>query len=121
MLVHRKLKIKHIEYEFILLFYVYRTDMNFNSPQNLSASVGHLNQTYTFIEVFDTSADGRSGGLIHLNSGGIGHRTFFITIYPIAAQHPISVNVVAYSMDTINGGTNFRLGRFLPSLQLAYG
>lgn len=82
--------------------------------------ITHLNQTYTFVEVFDTSADGRSGGLIQFVSGGVGYSEFRISIFPISPNHPIRIIVVAYSLDTINGGNNLRVGRFLPSYQLLH-
>lgn len=83
--------------------------------------IDHLNQTYTFVEVFDTSEDGRSGGLIQFVSGGVGYSEFRISIFPLSPDHPIRIVVVAYSLDTIYGGRNFRLGgHFVPNLHLLH-
>lgn len=85
---------------------------------SMRGHIGQLNQTFTFVEVFDTSADGQSGGLVRFNSGGVGFSEFNITVIPVSPDSSISVYVVAYSLDIINGGNNFRVGRFLPWFDL---
>lgn len=98
----------------------YRTIINFGSRINLRGHIFHLNQTYTFVEVFDMSPDGRSGGLIQFVSGGVGYSEFRISIFPVSPAHPIRIVVVAYALDAINGGNNFRIGRFVPNLHLLH-
>lgn len=81
-------------------------------------NISHLNQTYTFIETFDTSEDGVSGGLVQLIAGGIGSKEFQLSVKPVSADHHIFMYIVdAYAEDEKNGGQNFRHGRYLPGLE----
>lgn len=80
---------------------------------NIEAS----NYTFTFIQTFDTSADGFSGGYVELIDGGNGTKQFTLAVTPVANQN-ISLYIVAYADNLINAGRNFRFGDYRPALTL---
>lgn len=81
-------------------------------------NIGHLNQTFTLIQAFDTSDDGQSGGLITLIEGGVGTDEFVLSVEPLSASLPLRLYIVAYAVEEINGGSNFRIGTFRAGLEL---
>lgn len=79
--------------------------------------------TFTFIEVFDTSVDGQSGGFVRLGSGignGIGTRRIILVITPVRPGANVSLFLVGYSEDLVNGGQTFMHGRMTPDLSPLY-
>lgn len=77
---------------------------------------GYLN-TFTFVEVFDTSADGVSGGTVRLVEGGIRTSTMILVVQPVRPSAPVSLFIVAYGHNLYEGGQNFRIGRMVPGLE----
>lgn len=80
-------------------------------------------RTFTYVEVFDTSADGQSGGRVRLGSGGnngIGYRRIIVVIEPVRPGADISLFLVAYSEDRYQGGASFLSGRITPDLRPLY-
>lgn len=73
-------------------------------------------KVYTFIEAFDRSPNG-DGGLVQLTSGGIGKSYFDLAVRSVAPGVAVNVTFVAYSVDELNGGQNFRLGTWKPGME----
>lgn len=80
-------------------------------------NIESLNQTFTFIETFDSSDDGVSGGLVQLVSGGIGSGVFQLSVTPLSPNQPIRLYIVAYAEDEQNAGRNYRFGRYQAGLE----
>lgn len=75
------------------------------------------NVSITFIETFDTSEDGVSGGLIQLIDGGIGDSGFRIGVQPLSANHPLRIVIVAYYESPQSDGRHYRFGHYRPGLE----
>lgn len=76
---------------------------------------------FTFLEVFDTSADGQSGGTVHLSANSIGSNRIVLAIQPVRPGGSVSLFIVGYSEDYFEGGNSFLFGRFFPGYEIIYG
>lgn len=78
---------------------------------------------FSFVEIFDTSSDGESGGRVRLGSGlnnGIGTQSLIFVINSVRPGAAISVFIALYFEDIYLGGQSFLAGRMAPGLQPLY-
>lgn len=103
----------------IVFIFHFRININSTGPGYfVVGNIGHLNQTFTFIQAFDTSDDGNHGGYVTLIEGGVGTDEFVLSVEPLSADLPLRLYIAAYAVDPINGGSNFRVGTYRAGLVL---
>lgn len=106
----------------LLMFY----SMNINHPNLvddlLTLNVKHYGSdwSFTFVEIFDTSADGRSGGTVRLLDYGIGSQSLIIVVQPNQPGGSVSLFLSVYSQNFGYGGNNFQFGRVTPGADVIY-
>lgn len=72
----------------------------------------------TFIEIFDTSVDGLSGGNVQWLSGDVGSFEFQLAVTPLSASQPLRMYIVVYAVNEHWAGRNYRFGYYRADLQL---
>lgn len=103
----------------VCLYFLSRINVNSTGHgYTVVGSIAHLNQTFTFIQAFDTSNDGNHGGFVTLIDGGVGTDEFVINVQPLSLGYPMHLYIAAYAVDEVNGGSNFRVGTFRAGLEL---
>lgn len=83
----------------------------------------HFLMNFEFVEVFDTSADGVSGGRVRIGNGynhGIGKQRLIIILTPSQPGANISLFLVAYGRNVYTAGPSFMSGRLTPALRSIY-
>lgn len=72
---------------------------------------------FTFVETFDLSED-QVGGFVLMTDEVLGANTFSVFFRAVAPEMPLNMSLAVYTEARDFGGRPFRLGRYVPGLDL---